>query len=173
MVMTYKQGLPVLAVSFLALAFSSCTYNEDELRGVPQSNPRDSGPGPIDLATDPIEADVYVTVNNPSDAEGVDAGGVVDVAGGEFDTRADASDSDARADTSSSTGIDAFSSTEIDVFSSIGIDSSPSTGINDGGGVDEQPVDVSPADARDLRGNSPDSHLDASAVDVQVNEVGG
>jgi hypothetical protein len=176
MVMTYKQGLPVLAVSFLAVAFGSCTYNEDDLRGAPQSTPQDSGP--IDLATAPIEADANVVVNSPIDAEGVDVGPEVDVAGGGFDTPADASEIDASADAFSSTGIDAFSSTGIDAFSSTGNDAFSSTGNdafsstgnNDSGGVDEQSVDVSAADTRDLWETSPDSDIDVSAVDVQVEE---
>jgi hypothetical protein len=151
MVMTYKQGLSVLAVSFLAAVLGGCTYNEDDLRGVHQDNLQDASA--VDLATTQIEADA----NSPIDAEGVDAGLVVDVAGGEVTPRVDASEIDASADAFSSTGIDASSSIE----------------INDSGSVDHQSVDVSPADVSDLSIDSHDSNIDLFAVDVQVSEAGG
>lgn len=146
MVTTYKQGLPIVAVAFLAAAFGSCTYNEDDLRGVHQDNLQDASVA--DLASAQSEAGV----NSPVDAEGIDAGPVVDAAGDEFVLNIDA-------------GADAPSSTESDAVLN--------TGIQDGGSVDDQSVDVSPTDSSDLSINSHDSGVDVSAIDVQVREAGG
>jgi hypothetical protein len=143
MVMTYR--LSVLVVSSLAATLGGCTYNENDLRGVHQDTLQDSD-----------AADLAI-VNSPIDAEGVDAGLVVDVAGSEFASRVDASEIDASVDALSSTGIDVPSS----------------SGINDSGSVDRQSVDAFSAETSDLSIDSLDSNIDVSAIDVQVSEVGG